>query len=497
MGTRRDDITSSQRAQIAIRALSPDRLWGTVSRLAEEYDVSRKTVYDIAAAGERVLMAGLEPGPHGPSPVEKTVWVDRNRLVRSTVVLTEVGVSQRDVSFCLDELLDTELSSSWVNAELAKVEKIAARINGQWEPTMEETLSGDEIYSNGSPNLLLVGNGSLYIYALTRQPSCDGETWGCILLEAPDKPQFASDGGTGLAAGAKAAEVKVHQLDWDHLLRPLWGQVTRLEKQAYAALEAVEERATKFDQARTTKRLEQHLTAWERLTAEAEVKMALYDAFRPIAQQVDAQFAMIDLESGELRDSVAAVECLRDMGKQLRGWEGRIYKKLSSNLINWAEGLFRYLSVLKQALVPLIEQWGAPAIRALSRIWQAEADEKRHPLPLLERQTRQVLWEESLDQAVALLGPNVLWGAWNALSQVLGRSWRGSMLAECVNSLLRPILDGRKHTDQGCLDLFRFLHNVRPFKRGKRAHHSPAQLVGLDMPDDPLTLLGLASKVLI
>ncbi len=158
MGARRDDITNSQRTQIAIRVLSPDRPWGTISRLAEEYDVSRNTVYNISAAGEWALMAGLEPGPHGPSPVEKTVWVDRNRLVRSTVVLTEVGVSQRDVSFCLDELLDTELSSSWVNAELAKVEKIAARVNGRWEPTMEETLSGDEIYSNGSPNLLLVGN---------------------------------------------------------------------------------------------------------------------------------------------------------------------------------------------------------------------------------------------------------------------------------------------------------------------------------------------------
>ena len=155
MGTRRDDITSSQRAQIAIRVLFPDRLWGTVSQLAEEYAVSRKTIYDIAAAGERVLMAGLEPGPHGPAPVEKTIWVDRNRLVRSTVVLTEVGVSQRDISLCLDELLDTELSSSWVNAELAKVEQIAARVNEQWEPTLEETLSGDEIYSNGSPNLLL------------------------------------------------------------------------------------------------------------------------------------------------------------------------------------------------------------------------------------------------------------------------------------------------------------------------------------------------------
>ncbi len=497
MGTRRDDITSSQRAQIAIRALSPERLWGTVSRLAEEYAVSRKTVYDIAAAGERVLLAGLEPGPHGPAPVEKAVWVDRNRLVRSTVVLTEVGVSQRDVSLCLDELLDTEVSSSWVNAELAKVEKIAARVNGQWEPTLEETLSGDEIYSNGSPNLLLVGNGSLYIYALMRQPSCDGETWGCILLDAPDQPQFASDGGTGLAAGAKAAEVKVHQLDWDHLLRPLWGQATRLEKQAYAVLEAVEERAAKFDHTITSKRLEHHLAAWERLSAEAEEKASRYDDFFQIAQPVDAQFALIDLESGQLRDPIAGAACLRDLGRQLQGWSGRIYEKLSNNLTNWAEGLFRYQSVLNQAISPLIEQWGAPAIRALCRIWQIEADEKRHPLPLVERQTRQVLWGESLDEAASLLGPEQLWDAWDALSEVLSRSWRGSMLAECVNSLLRPILDGRKHTDQGCLELFRFLHNVRPFRRGKRANHSPAQLAGLDVPDDPFVLLGLAPKVSI
>jgi len=241
--------------------------------------------------------------------------------------------------------------------------------------------------------------------------------------------------------------------------------------------------------------LEQHLTAWERLNAEAEEKAARYDAFHQIAQQVDAQFALIDLESAGLRDSVASFECLRDLGKQLRGWDGRIYKKLSRNLTNWAEGLFRYQPVLKQALSPLVEQWGTVAIQALSRIWQIEADEKRRPLPLLERYARRGLWEESLDDALALLGEDQLWEAWDALSAVLSRSWRGSMLAECINSLLRPVLDGRKHTDQGCLELFRFLHNVRSFKRGKRAGHSPAQLVKLDVPGDPLTLLGLAPKV--
>jgi hypothetical protein len=496
MGARRDDITGVQRAQITIEVLYPHRPWGTVTRLARGYGVARKTIYDIRNAGERVLTMGLEPGPHGPQSTEKAILVDRNRLVRGTVVLTEKGVSQRGVSFCLEELLDTRMSPSWVNVELAKVERKAAAVNERLQPTAGETLSGDEIYSNDCPNLLVVGNESLYIYALTRQPSCDGDTWGCILLETPDCSQFASDGGTGLSAGVKAAGIG-HQLDWDHLLRPLWGQVSRLEKQAYAALKVVEERAAKFDRANTPKRLEQHLAAWERLSNETEEKIARHDAFSQIAQQVDAWFALIDLESGQLRDPVAGAECLRNLGEQLQGWEGRIYKKLSSNLNTFAEGLFHYQPVLAQALSPLIERWGGRAIQALSQIWQIEANEKRHPLPLVERQARQILWEENLDEAVSLLGEKQLWTAWDALSKVLGRSWRGSMLAECVNSLLRPVLDGRKHTDQGCLELFRFLHNVRPFERGKRADHSPAQLVGLDVPDDPLILLGLAPKVLI
>jgi hypothetical protein len=66
-----------------------------------------------------------------------------------------------------------------------------------------------------------------------------------------------------------------------------------------------------------------------------------------------------------------------------------------------------------------------------------------------------------------------------------------------VNSLLRPRLNARKHTDQGCLELLRFLHNGHPFQRGKRAGRSPAQWVGLDVPADPLILLGLAPKVSI
>lgn len=71
MGRRRDDITGLERAQIAIEVLSKDRRWGTVTQLAKAHAMSRQTVYAIAATGEQVLVAGMVPGAHGPTPIAK------------------------------------------------------------------------------------------------------------------------------------------------------------------------------------------------------------------------------------------------------------------------------------------------------------------------------------------------------------------------------------------------------------------------------------------
>ena len=169
----------------------------------------------------------------------------------------------------------------------------------------------------------------------------------------------------------------MHQLDWDHLLRSVWGQAVRLESQAYAALEAVEERAGKFSQTNTEKRLEQHFTAWEKLAAAAAEKVSQYDRFFQIAQQVDEQFALIDLESGQLRDPALGAARLHDLGTQLSQSKGRIYEKPSSNLIHWAGALFAYHPLPQQALAPLIEQWGDPAIQALSRLCDRREGESR------------------------------------------------------------------------------------------------------------------------
>ncbi len=491
MGTRRDDIPAWARLPVVMEVLWPERRYGTVTRLAQELAVSRQTIYVMAAKVKAGLEGLLTAGQHGP--VVQKMRADVNRVKRMTVVLCECGVSQRGTQKCLAEGLDVSVSLGWVNQTLSEAETAAAGVNAGWRPGRQESLSGDEIYSQGEPNLVVVGNESLYVYELTRQPDCTAQTWGCVLLNYPECAQFNSDAGVGLAGGAKLAGLPVHQLDWDHVLRPMWGQAARCEAQAYDALAAYEARLVLFNQANSSGRLAQHLTVLERLEQEMMVKITRTDAFRNLAEQADAEFGLIERSTGEVRDPNLAAQRLQALGQQFKQWPGLIYEKVSGYLCNLAAGLFSYVPVLQRALQPLVERWGASGIQALSRVWQAEADARRHPRSDPERQRLNQVWATCLDDAFVALGDQ-LWLAWDAVAALLGQVWRGSSLAECVNSKLRPLLNRRDQTDQGCLALFQFLHNTRVFARGKRAGHSPAQLVHLDVPDDPLTLLGFAPK---
>jgi len=122
---------------------------------------SRKAIYEIGAKGKELLFEGLNPGQHGPQVGETLIAVNRDRLVRTRVVLTEVGSSQRDISFCLGELLETNPSLGWINGALDRLERAAAVINRAWQPEIGASLSGDEIYAYGQPKLLGVGHEPL------------------------------------------------------------------------------------------------------------------------------------------------------------------------------------------------------------------------------------------------------------------------------------------------------------------------------------------------
>ncbi len=65
MGTRRDDISSEQRMQIAIDVLNPNRKRGRMAELTRTYAISWQTIYKIADEDEQVLLTDLGPEAHG------------------------------------------------------------------------------------------------------------------------------------------------------------------------------------------------------------------------------------------------------------------------------------------------------------------------------------------------------------------------------------------------------------------------------------------------
>ncbi len=77
-----------------------------------------------------------------------------------------------------------------------------------------------------------------------------------------------------------------------------------------------------------------------------------------MATQIDAEFGLIDPQTGDVRDPQRGTENLRQVGGQLQGWAGVIYTKLSGYLVNLAAGLFSYAPGLVHALQPLQEGWG-------------------------------------------------------------------------------------------------------------------------------------------
>jgi hypothetical protein len=66
----------------------------------------------------------------------------------------------------------------------------------------------------------------------------------------------------------------------------------------------------------------------------AEEAITRYDQFQVLARKVDAEFAMSDLTSGQLRDPAASRARLEALGAQIKALPGRACQKLGANLIN-------------------------------------------------------------------------------------------------------------------------------------------------------------------
>jgi len=490
---KRSQMPLEDRIAIATQMLSPERKYGQATELAHTHGVSRQDVYYIAGKAHTALEVALLPRS-GPAPAGNTLTVTRIRLERAVVTMGLLGMSERDSLIGLEEMLDTRRAPGYVAKVLRKAEHLAQARNIELTPSLSGLLASDEIFLRDQPILGIVHPASLYLTCLSLTAQRDGETWGCQFLDLAGADGVIRDAGSGLAAGAHLAQVACHAGDWFHPLHLAAWVDAQYERRAYSALAEQYEREDLVLQAQTSKRLENHWRKYEAACAAADQAIERYDQWCERYLKLRALAAQFDWTTGQVCLPEQLQANLQALATEFEHWaQGTRAQALVSLLKNQAVALTAALPHLQHALAPLLHSWGVEATHVVCRLWQALQD-WAFPFwrPEQRRQLEQAI-TESLAWASQHLGGR-LSTLQHLVSAILAQWPRTSSAIECLNSLLRPFLNGRKQVAQGFLELFRFYHNTHQFVRGKRAGSSPLELVGGPRIDDPLAFLSLGQK---
>ncbi len=524
----RPDVTPFDRMEIACRYLDPNRSWGEVTKIAQEYALSRVTIYTIVL---RILLC-LQPDLPGPkvgqsgqlTAVKEVVHflstAEAERL-RGRIILTGIfpgGGTMRSLEDMVDEVPGVTASATtiWrlVNQKGAEAKTILQKIDFEGVILSVIFVAIDETFFDGRPILLVVEPISLAICGFYVPADRDRSslTWGPFLLVLQEDQKLNTS--TTLSAGFTGAigdgatpypgtiadileQKEGFQEDIFHLKRDLKALARKLENKAYRAFAKEEEEIKKWQKEETT----EHKVAMEQAKTNSWSLAENYDNFVEYSSWACDAFEVVDLSSGEIRAYAinawlldSTVEAMLESKEADVVKMGRRLHQHKPKLLTYLKGLDTNLPLVRTELHAYLDDPALEKVvlRSVARHWrlqhEVQSNQHRSFRPALEQAEQEMrLWIEAdpfLEQ----------WA--KQIHTLLDSVQRTSSAAENINSILKPLLTRKKHfataeTAHNFIALFVLWHNMRVFKEGKRAGKSPYEILGIDLAEpDWRTLLG-------
>lgn len=489
MTYRKKALPARARLELAWLAYAQQGIYGAITDLSRSFGVSRWLVYHLLHVLMPVLLEMATPKSPGPKPSSGVVQVDKRHLDRAIVTLRVVGdVSLEGIQRSLEEILGIHRSIGYLSQVIVQAQKEAATFQRQMVYRVVGTGLLDELFQHRKPLLVVVEPHSTAVLVLAQEDHRDGDTWGVHLLELEEQgfhiTQVASDDARGIAAGVQAAlgEKALHQLDIGHL----FGEVARLdaelERKAYKHLREEDDRYRVLDSARSDRVITSRIEAWETAHQKAEEAISLYDDFHYLAEELSSLFSPI-APTGTPRSRRTVEEDLEALLCLLEELPGTKIQELRIRIASQQEGLLIFWKDWEQRLSQLRER--IPQEEILHALLLDYFLGKRTSTQAIQKaqQKANAFLKTHLGEEVPRLRAQV--------ASLLDDLVRSSSLVETANSWLRPYLSTRKGASQGFLDLVRLYRNTRTYRRGKRKGHSPFELLGLAVPEDWLSLVGL------
>jgi hypothetical protein len=475
-------LPPSQRLQIGLQALAQTQ---TVTGLADEFDVSRKFVYQQIAIADRALDDAFAPQRPEDEvlfhlPVSKQ-WL--RQLILGLVLICHSPL--RGVVELLRDLFDYPISLGTVFNIVHAAIAPAQKHNLAQDLSRVRVGAHDEIFQVGQPVLVGVDALSSYCYLLSLENNRDLVTWGVRLLELQDhgfKPDYVvADAGNAL----RAAQTEVMpgtpcRSDVLHALMEVSEVVTKLENRAYALMTscaALQRRIARHQQQGRPAN-QSYVMQLRDATKKQTQAIALADDVALLGRWL--HFDILALAGPPHADRLALYDFIVAELSARIPQAATVLGPLVTYLKGQRDELLLFAAQLDCDFAELAREFAVPA-DLIRQLFAVQTLELHHP----RRWRRDASLRRILGARHYPLS--------QALDEVRRHTVRASSLVENLNSRLRSYFFLRRHLGNDYLSLLRFFLNHRRYLRSEhpeRVNKSPAELLNDQSHPHWLELLG-------
>ena len=489
---RRHDLSPSIRLYIAFTALmaGTGATWGKITELSRQFMISRTFVYMLANTLHETSLAVFGDNVSKPAVVEDlpyhyilslrlegrcSIEAVSTLMKRFEIPIASTGsISQylQHVGFLLPSTLTTS------NDEVKLV-----------------VFLSDEIFAKNIPILVTVDPISSVILRIELADSRKVEDWKnhweCLEKNGYIATYLVTDEGRGLCSAQKEALADIiRQPDTYHAIAHQLGKwVNILEAAAYKAIQKEFDCCNKLNSARSNEVINKRIDEYEEAVKNADEAIELYESFHFLYVTIINELKLFDV-NGNLRDRKEAEDNIEASLSLIEELEHTKITKAVNKVRRTMSGLLNYFDVAKAVVgnlsnLPIDQE----ILQVLCLAWQwrkgliKSKKAKGQKYCGMNEQDCLEIAMDYLQKDYAIVKEQV----YKQLDQIV----QSSALVECINSIIRPYLNGSKnHVTQATLNLIMFYHNHRRYKDGKRKDQTPMEiLTGKKQKKDWIALL--------
>ena len=488
---RRHDLTPSIRLYIAYMALTvrATGAWGNITELSRQFMISRMFVYMLANTLHETSIVVFGDNAAKPSSTKEMPY--------------PYILSLRLEGKCSLEAISTIMKRFGIpNASIGLISQYLQRVGSLLPNTLTTddevrlvVFLSDEIFAKNIPILVTVDPISSAILKIELANSRKAEVWKkhweCIQKGGHIATYLVTDEGKGLCSAQKEALANIiRQPDTYHAIAHRLGKwVNILEQNALKAIEKEYKCWDTLDSARSEVVINARIDAYEIAKKNADAAIELYETFTFLYRTTNKELDLFDC-SGNLRDRQNA-EGNIETGLLLIEELGHAnITKAVNKVRRTMPGLLNFFDEAKSVHSGLSDLPIDPnALQALCLAWQWRKGIDKSKKPNARKHCR-----ENEKFCIEIATGYLQEDCEVVKEQVYGRLYQivqSSALVECINSIIRPYLDGsRNHVTQETLNLIMFYHNHRRYKSGKRKRQTPMEiLTGKKQEKDWIDLL--------